>query len=283
LTSNETDNILLLTTSALLLILLAVLFAPAQPLEAPAHPIILLPMQPPKTENYQTMTNQQPLSAFLNELNVPNMPYPPYDYAEYTEVVTHDGNPSLHVLEDSGWASGEIDGAWINVSPGYHIVLGGWVKTGAFEPTDPQAGGGFGFDFYGHSNIGYGILGTSPTDQIGHPTGAEKNYGNPTDYGYSINGEAGLTQVSGKIVKVPFNTDWTLVEWDFIVPYTYYTYVYTTGPTLSECEPVHIDSLVMWTWVNDNGEVWFSDPYMYITTGLPVAVSSALMTLMRKR
>jgi hypothetical protein len=204
------------------------------------------------------------------------MAYSPQNYAEYDTLVTHNGNPSIHVKAGSAWAGGEVDGAWISLKPGDHIVFTGYVKTGDFSPTDLQAGAGFGFDFYAHTNQGYGILFIDPTLQAGHPTSAEKNHGDPDDFGYSINGASGLTQESGKTVKVPFGTDWTLIEWDFIVPETNYYYVYTNN--VVPCFSSQIDSLVFWTWVDDNGEAWFSDPALYINPSesslpTPTAVS----------
>lgn len=214
------------------------------------------------------LPNQEPIEAFLNPHISPSglkTPYPNYDYAEYLPDYGHNGHPSIHVLPSTNrWLNvGEVDGAWITVQPGDHIVCGGWVKTGQFNATDYQAGAGWGFDFFGHSDGHYGILSSSAETQAGHPTPLEKAYGNPNAIGYTVNGEGGLNQTSGLISKVPFNQDWTLVQWDFYVPNTYYPYMWG-DIGVSQITPVQIDSIVMWTWVFDNGEAWFSDPYMYI-------------------
>jgi hypothetical protein len=149
-----------------------------------------------------------------------------------------------------------------------------WVKTDAFpSSTDPQGGACFGWDFETTSSSATsGSLAivdiSSDGTQAGHPTSAERGWGVGT-YGYSINGAAGLSQVNGNIVRIPWGTDWTLIVWDFTVPTTYYTYV-TTGasfPNAMPCNPVQINTMVPWFEgrnLYDNAYAYFSDPQLYI-------------------
>jgi hypothetical protein len=78
-----------------------------------------------------------------------------------------------------------------------------------------------------------------------------------------------FSQVEGNVVRIPWNTDWTLIVWDFTVPSTYYTYV-TTGasyPNAMPCNPVQIDTMVPWfegRTLFDNAYAYFSEPQLYI-------------------
>ncbi len=212
--------------------------------------------------------NQEQLSKFLGTNNVPLMPNAPYGYAFYDTSVTHNGHPSIRV---NGWFDGthnatlgEVDGAWIPVSPNMHVVAGVWVKTGSFSSSNLQAGACFGFDFLGQTDLGHGILGSSANMQASHPDGAERSYGDPNAYGHTINGENGMTQTSGLVCKVPYGKDWTLIQWDFYVPSACYNYVWTGSNQGAQCSPTQIDYMVFWTGVDDGGTAWFSEPYAYV-------------------
>ncbi len=103
--------------------------------------------------------NLEPLSAFMQGNNVPIMPNGG-NYASYDPSVTYNGNPSI---QDTGNnpnnPEGEVDGAWIPVSPGDHIVISVWVKTSASTSTDLQSGATLGFYFLGDSNLGEAKVG----------------------------------------------------------------------------------------------------------------------------
>jgi hypothetical protein len=194
---------------------------------------------------------------------IPNMPNGG-SYATYDPSISHNGNPSIQVIGGiyAPNLAGEVDGAWIPVSPGDHIVLSIWVKTSTSTSTDPSSGSFFGFDFYGQSNRGYGILGDSPTNSAGQPTGTEIQWGNPTAWGYTINGANGLKQVSGLICKIPFGVStWTQEQFDFIVPSQTWNYVNN-----QPCNPTQIDGMIPWLGVHSNdgnGKIWFSDPVLF--------------------
>lgn len=212
--------------------------------------------------------NQERLSNFLSTNNVPLMPNAPYGYAFCDTSVTHNGHPSIRV---NGWFDsthnatlGEVDGAWIPVSPNMHVVAGVWVKTGFFNSSNLQAGACFGFDFLGQTDLGHGILGSSANMQASHPDGAERSYGDPNVCGYTINGENGMTQTDGLVCRVPYGKDWTLIQWDFYVPSAYYDYVWTGSYQGVQCSPAQIDYMVFWTGVEDGGTAWFSEPYAYV-------------------
>jgi hypothetical protein len=231
------------------------------------------PTPPPTPTPIPTTTpssaNLEPLSAFYADMNGAAS-----SYASLDNSVLHNGNPSIKVGPDYVRWTREVDGAWIRIHPGDHIVMSVWVKTDSCpSSTDPQGGACFGWDFETTtSSAAPGSLSivdiSSDGTQAGHPTGAERGWGVGT-YGYSINGAAGLSEVNGNIVRVPWGTDWTLIQWDFIVPSTYYTYV-TTGasfPNAMACNPVQIDTMVAWFEgrnLYDNSYAYFSEPKLYI-------------------
>ena len=216
--------------------------------------------------------NLEPLSAFVNSNDVPIMP-DGGNYATYDPSVTYNGNPSIQDIGNSPInPEGEVDGAWIPISPGDHIVMSVWVKTSSSTSTDLQSGATFGIDFLGNSNLGEAIIGSSSTQQAGQPTGAELACGSPSAYGYTINAANGLTQVGGLICKVPFGVStWTEIQWDFIVPSTYYTYQWInpsgsgTGG-VSSVSPTQINDMVCWFTVHDNvgdGTTWYANSTLY--------------------
>jgi hypothetical protein len=140
--------------------------------------------------------NLEPLSAFYADMNGAASSYASLDY-----VTLHNGNPSIRTGADYVRSTREVDGAWISVKPGDHIVMTCWVKTAAFTSSDIQAGATFGWDFYGSTSMGYAIAALNGNgEQAGHPNSAELNpSGGPNAFGYTKNGEGGLTQVSGLI------------------------------------------------------------------------------------
>jgi hypothetical protein len=239
------------------------IYATGNSLQTPAPPPAPTPIQTPASPNLE------PLSAFYSDMNGAASSYASLDYS-----TLHNGNPSIRVGADYIRGTREVDGAWINVKPGDHIVMSCWVKTAACPAsTDPQGGASFGWDFETTSSSAapnsLAIVDiSSDGTQAGHPTGAERGWGVGA-FGYSINGAAGLSQVNGNIVRIPWGTDWTLIVWNFTVPTTYYTYV-TTGasyPNAMPCNPVQIDTMVPWFEgrnLYDNAYAYFSEPQLYI-------------------
>ena len=213
--------------------------------------------------------NLEPLSAFYADMYGAAS-----SYASLSNTVTHNGNPSICIGPDYNRGTREVDGAWLHIHPGDHIVMSVWVKTDVCTSSiDPQGGACFGWDFETTgSSAAPGSLAivdvSSDGTQAGHPTSSERGWGVGT-YGHSINGAAGLSQANGNIVRVPWGTDWTLIVWDFIVPTTYYMYV-TTGasfPNAMPCNPVQIDTMVPWFEgrnLYDNSYSYFSEPQLYI-------------------
>jgi hypothetical protein len=214
-------------------------------------------------------TNLEPLSAFYADMNGAAS-----SYASLDNSVLHNGNPSIKVGPDYVRWTREVDGAWIRIRPGDHIVMSVWVKTDSCpSSTDPQGGACFGWDFETTaSSAAFGSLAivdiSSNGTQAGHPTGLERGWGVGT-YGYSFNGAAGLSQVNGNVVRVPWGTDWTLIQWDFIVPSTYYNYVTTDAsfPNAMPSLPVQIDTMVPWFEgrnLYDTAYAYFSEPELFI-------------------
>ena len=192
-------------------------------------------------------SNLEPLSAFYADMNGAAL-----SYASLDKSTLHNSSPSIRVGPDYVRGTREVDGAWINVKPGDHIVFSAWIKSNSFSSGDPYSGVEIGWDFYINSSRGYGIATIdSEGHQAGHPNDAEiaQNY----------------STLTGGTTYVPWGTDWTLVTWNFYVPTTYYTYV-TTG-AIHSCNPVQINSLVPWLGGRDvtaNTYCWFADPTLQI-------------------
>jgi len=236
------------------------------PTSTPSSSPTLTPTPIPTT--IPSSTNLEPLSVFYQD----TANYGGSAYAYVDTSVLHNGNPSIRVGPDYVRGTREVDGAWISIKPGDHIVMSCWVKTDPCpSSTDPQGGATLGFDLLSHSSAASGLsivdLSSDGT-QAGHPTGSERGWGVGT-FGYSSNGAGGLTQTSGNIVRIPWGTGWTLIQWDFTVPTTYYSYV-TTGasyPNAMHCNPVQIDTMVPWFEgrnLYDNAYAYFSEPQLFI-------------------
>ena len=182
------------------------------------------PTNNPQTQTGTSSPNLMPLSVFY-----PDMKGAASSYASLDYNTLHNGNPSIKVGPDYVRGSREVDGAWINVRPGDHIVFSAWVKTASYASSDLCAGARIGMDFYIQSSQGYGI---ATIDAVGHQAG------HPND----------VENMAG-VARLPWGNGWTLLTWDIYVPTTYYTYV-TNGAAgnygVHSVNPVQISSMVPW-------------------------------------
>jgi hypothetical protein len=198
-----------------------------------------------QTQFASSSPNLEPLSAFYADMNGAASSYASLDYG-----TLHNGNPSIRLGPDYVRGSREVDGAWLGVKPGDHIVFSAWVKTASYKSSDICAGIRLGMDFYISSSQGNGIATIDAVGhQAGHPNDAENMAG---------------------VARLPWGNDWTLLTWDIYVPTTYYTYV-TNGAAgnygVHSCNPVQISSMVPWLdtrSITDNAYSWFSDTTFYI-------------------
>ncbi|MGD0644308.1 MAG: hypothetical protein ABSA75_05320 [Candidatus Bathyarchaeia archaeon] len=152
--------------------------------------------------------------------------------------ITHNGNPSITIYSDPV-KSREVDGNWIAVNPGDHIVMKCWIKTDPsqetsvynHDPTDSYgAGARIGIDFYSNvGNTGISVLVNGVGSDAIHITGSIQSVGS----------------------DVPWNTSvWTLQTIDCIVPNGY-----------------NITGMIPWLQVRpatDYGKAWFADAQLYI-------------------
>ena len=198
-------------------------------------------------QSYSYSPNLEPLSAFYADMNGAASSYASLDYG-----TLHNGNPSIRTGPDYVRGTREVDGAWIGVKPGDHIVMSAWIKTAPYATTALFSGAEIGCDFYISSSQGAGIATIdSAGHQAGHPNEAEI----ANDYSSS----------TGGITYVNWGKDWTLITWDFYVPTTYYNYV--TRSSILSCNPVQIDCMVMWFGGRNtqaNAFCWFADTALYI-------------------
>jgi len=205
---------------------------------------------PPPTTTQSTFTssaNLEPLSAFYADMNGAASSYASLDYG-----TLHNGNPSIRTGADYVRGTREVDGAWIGVKPGDHIVMSAWIKTAPYTTSVLFSGAEIGCDFYISSSQGHGIATIdSAGHQAGHPNEAEI----ANDYCSS----------TGGITYVNWGSDWTLITWDFYVPTNYYNYV--TRSSILSINPQQIDSMVMWFGgrnIQANAYCWLADPALFV-------------------
>lgn len=178
--------------------------------------------------------------------------------------VTHTGKPSIrldqHTTSDVNIAR-ECDGTWYDIKPGDHVIARVWIKTdpSSLGDTDYRHGGRVGMDFYAHTSAGYGVV-----------DGASEVSGGPAT-GY----------IPGQDCVLNWNRPWTQKGWDMIVPSSFYTHVHTGG-VFVPCNPVQIDSFVVWFDVRpvaDAGKVWFADGELYINPVQSPSATSYTLTI----
>lgn len=204
---------------------------------------------PTQTQTYAASSspNLEPLSTFFSDMYGAASSYASLDYG-----TLHNGNPSIRTGPDYVRGTREVDGAWIGVKPGDHIVMSAWIKTAPFATTALFSGAEIGCDFYISSSRGSGI---ATIDSAGHQAGHPNEADIANDY----------SSLTGGITYVNWGSDWTLITWDFYVPTTYYNYV--TRSSVQSCNPVQIDSMVLWLGTRNtqaNAYTWFADTALYV-------------------
>lgn len=163
---------------------------------------------------------------------------------QYTFIdnsVTRNG-PSLRT-ESTANAGREVNSAWYTIHPGDHFVFRAWIKTGD-SPNyngNPSYGARIGCDFLGYSLV----------------DGWQRVYCVPlVSYGS----------------WVPWGTnEWTMIEWDFVVPGDYFDTNMNWGDANygvpGSLSPRQIGGCMAWLATQPNaeaGDVWFSDIEIYI-------------------
>jgi hypothetical protein len=152
--------------------------------------------------------------------------------------VTHNGHVSIrldpHTAADANIYR-ECDTEWRSIQPGDHIIIRVWIKTSHStlgHDGDGWYGARVGVDMAGNGHVVYS-----------RPFGGQEHYD----------------------MNVPFGTDaWTLRQWDFTVPNTYFTTDLATGAGIL---PTQISSFGLWLQVlsvDDGGVGWFADAELYI-------------------
>lgn len=171
----------------------------------------------------------------------------------YDTTVTHNGSPSIRIEAHTSADINkyrECDGYALSVSPGDHVVMKVWVKTGhSTLGQDGVIGNGaiFGVDLYCSTHRLREVSSSDP-DAF-------------TDSGF-------WTYIDDSYQYVPFNSDWSYRELDFIVPSQVYDE--STGSLSTEA----IIALIPWVQgssyitppnhAQDQGVAWFSDIEIYI-------------------
>lgn len=184
-------------------------------------------------------------------------------------VLSPNGNPTIRLGPDTSGSHGglstrEVDNNndWVigRGQAGDHVIWRCWVKTGSGTQNNAFAGGRIGIDFYGVSPQYPGRvlnLDTLPHDY----TWSAQGWVSPALNGFP---ELPITDMI-----VPWGNDWTLLEYDFVVPATFYSYS-RTGDVINTA--IQIGSTSIWIdarEVADSAYVWFGDAEWYINPSDP--------------
>ncbi len=169
--------------------------------------------------------------------------------------VKYNGNPTIRqdpVGSTDNYCR-EVDGPYITVKPGDHIVFSVWIKTSASTLGDPsnQAGGAYGIDIYGSNGRITGL--NSPSGGANWtPSG-----------GWNLDSYLNF---------VPWGTNtWVLRTMDFVVPANYFADPfngaggYTAGTVVVPTGIIPV--LTVYSITNgytDGGSAWFADPKLTI-------------------
>ncbi|HZK68864.1 MAG TPA: hypothetical protein VFC36_04620, partial [Paludibacter sp.] len=169
--------------------------------------------------------------------------------------VRYNGEPTMR--QDPVWSTNnyarEVNGPYLNVKPGDHIVFSCWIKTTAssYGDKDLNSGARIGIDFYGTK----GALGgsVSPNGAVWTTTGG---YPSNTYLNY---------------VHWGTNT-WTKIEMSFTVAQSYpaiYGYAgnynYATGQWVTPSAIIPFMQVYSSTYgTSDSGQAWFADPQLTI-------------------
>jgi hypothetical protein len=162
--------------------------------------------------------------------------------------VTYNGFVSIRIDPLTGSSdpnvNRECDGTWLNCKPGDVIYTSVWILCGdsSTGDTSPYDGARMGMDCYAHTSAGYGFV-------DGYPQA------------YSSNSN---TEHLDMMATFGSNV-WEQKTFTYTIPSTYYTTDLSNG---QNCNPVQIDSFVLWLQVlgssNEQGKGWFADSTLYI-------------------
>ncbi len=161
-------------------------------------------------------------------------------YSDDATVEHTVGNPSIklgwHVTGVDNNIYREIDGSWIPVNVGDHIVFSVWIKTGNGTNADDNSyGGRIGIDLYGYVDGVLQAIAWYPQ--------------------YSANS------------AVPWGSDWTKLTFNVVVPSDIYGSV---NPFNGQPYTIHSNgpyAIIPWCDVRtttDPNYVWFADAELYI-------------------
>jgi hypothetical protein len=207
-----------------------------------------------------TISTDENLAPFPGDVWDLTFGNPPYIVSVDSTVQRVPGTNSIkvapHVAGVDMNGARETNTKWLACSPGDHIRFTMWAKTAALANTDHSTGARLGIDFYGNS----GILDTQPHGY--YPVGGvwysrgNAHYVYPSwDYvNYQTMVDVALSQF-----LLPWNNDWTQLQWDVIVPSKSYTQTTSGTP----CAAQQINGMIIWfdcRNVTDNANAWFSEP-----------------------
>ena len=146
----------------------------------------------------------------------------------------------------------EVDGDFIQVKPGDHIVFKVWIKTGHSTLGQDGVSGNGGFMLFDYYSATHRLHEHSSDNPLSDVQGSDKwnTYLNdPTRY-------------------VPFNSDWTLRTLDTIVPSQIWDDTTRQLATVSITGIIPVlqasGYIVPPNHLQDEGQVWFADAVLYI-------------------
>jgi hypothetical protein len=168
--------------------------------------------------------------------------------------VLFEGNPSVRQdpVGTTDNTAREVNGPYLYIQPGDHIVFSCWIKTSAssYGDTNLNSGGRIGIDYYGTS----GRIGATQSPD-GRPSWTPPgNWASNTYLNY---------------VHWGTNT-WTKITMDFVVPEQFYADPWCSS-SYTQGQLVKPTAIIPWFQVwsssygaSDNGSAWFANAELYI-------------------
>jgi len=184
----------------------------------------------------------------------------------WVDVVTEDGYTALRLdVDDTEMMTRECVSHWISVSPGDHLVFRALVKTGSHANT-VYTGGRIGIDFYVNlvAPPQYVTICTTLPYDYEYVDGGWRSGSLPSSHYTGVAPETGLGNPVVTEFKLPWNNNWTLLEYDIVVPTTSFTKD-VKGNTL----PTASQIIGCYPWVDareigDDAYAYFAEPEFYV-------------------
>lgn len=191
---------------------------------------------------------------------------PSSQYASIDNTVLYNGKPSVKLTADNTTRrTRELDCLWVNVKAGDHVVFRVKAKTSALAGSPSiYKGARIGMDMDAPVLGGIEIVDGVPHDYVN----INGQWVSGTQGGYPLTDTFPAVPISRFLL--PPNSDWTIIEWDIIIPSRIYTNTWFGRVALPT--PSQTTKIAAWLdarELDDPPTVWFADAELYINPSEP--------------